>query len=221
MLRIGMTGMSTVLVAGPLTRLRHEVTLAETGAGTLVTDSLEWTSPCGPLGRVADSLVGRRLVLRVLANRARGLRDRAEELAAAPVVVGAAIVREGRLLVQQRAYPAECAGRWELPGGRVEPGETDAEALVRECREELGVEVVPGDQVGPDIPLPNGKVLRLLAARLADPAAEPRPYDHQALSWSAAADLVDMDWLPADRVVVPDLRRLLAASGPAGAVAHS
>nr|WP_073487417.1 NUDIX domain-containing protein [Streptoalloteichus hindustanus] len=142
-------------------------------------------------------------------------------MAAAPVVVGAAVVRDGRLLAQQRAYPAEHAGQWELPGGRVEPGESDVEALVRECREELGVDVAPGPQVGPDIPLPGGKVLRILAAHLTDPAAEPTPYDHQAVRWLAAADLAGVDWLPADRVVVPALRRLLAPANPAEPTARS
>src|SRR5690606_41296970 len=67
----------------------------------------------------------------------------------------AAIVRAGRLLAQQRGYPDHLAGQWELPGGRVEPGETEVDALVRECVEELGVQVRVGDRVGPDVPLPD------------------------------------------------------------------
>src|SRR5215467_10554281 len=53
------------------------------------------------------------------------------------LVVGAAIIARGRLLAAQRADPPELAGGWELPGGKVEPGESDQEALVRECHEEL------------------------------------------------------------------------------------
>jgi 8-oxo-dGTP diphosphatase len=72
-----------------------------------------------------------------------------------------AIVRDGtgRLLLIQRGHDPE-AGRWSLPGGRVEPGETDAEALVREMREETGLMVVPGPLVGAvSRPGPGGSVL--------------------------------------------------------------
>jgi ADP-ribose pyrophosphatase YjhB (NUDIX family) len=60
-----------------------------------------------------------------------------------------AIVRDGdgRLLLVQRGHDPE-AGRWSLPGGRVEPGETDAQALTREMREETGLIVTPGLLVG-------------------------------------------------------------------------
>ena len=126
-----------------------------------------------------------------------------------PVVVGTAIVRDGLLLVQQRAYPAELAGLWELPGGRVEAGETDAEAVRRECREELGVEVVVGERVGPDVPLPGGKVLRVFAATLREGEAEPRAVEHRPLRGSPADELAELDWLPADRVLVPALRELV------------
>ena len=57
------------------------------------------------------------------------------------LVVGAAVVRHGRVLATRRTHPPEAAGRWELPGGKVEPGEGPADAVVREVREELGCEV--------------------------------------------------------------------------------
>lgn len=128
-----------------------------------------------------------------------------------PVVVAAAVVRDGRVLAQQRAYPPEAAGRWELPGGRVEPGESAADAVVRECREELGVDVVPGEQLGPDVPLPGGATLRVHLAHLARPGAIPRPVEHTALRWVSHPELADLDWLDADRAVLPDLAALLKA----------
>ncbi|MGH3784067.1 MAG: (deoxy)nucleoside triphosphate pyrophosphohydrolase [Pseudonocardiaceae bacterium] len=134
------------------------------------------------------------------------------------VVVATALVCAGRVLAQQRAYPPELAGRWELPGGRVEPGENAHEALVRECREELAVEVVPGEQLGPDVALPGGQVLRVHVARLAQPAATPVAVEHAALRWVDVTDLAELDWLDADRAILPDLEGLLRAErrGAAG-----
>lgn len=129
-------------------------------------------------------------------------------------MVGAAIVRRGLLLAQQRAWPPRDAGRWELPGGRVEPGESDVAALTRECVEELAVQVVVGGQVGHDVPLPGGRhTLRIYAAVLADPAAEPRAVEHAALRWLAAGELAAVDWLEADRVLLPQLLTLFGARG--------
>ncbi|QFU86293.1 (deoxy)nucleoside triphosphate pyrophosphohydrolase [Amycolatopsis sp. YIM 10] len=123
-------------------------------------------------------------------------------------VVGAAIVRDGKLLAQQRAWPADAAGKWELPGGRVEPDESEVDALRRECVEELDVAISVGERVGPDVPLPGGSVLRIYAALL-DAAAEPRAVEHRNLRWLGADELSDLDWLPADRVLIPDLVALL------------
>jgi 8-oxo-dGTP diphosphatase len=93
------------------------------------------------------------------------------------IIVGAAIVADGLVLGCERARPPEAAGRWEFPGGKVEPGEDEVEALVRECEEELGVVVAVGDRVGGDIPLAHGgALLRVWLARLV--SGEPRPLEH-------------------------------------------
>ncbi|MGH3449279.1 MAG: (deoxy)nucleoside triphosphate pyrophosphohydrolase [Haloechinothrix sp.] len=127
------------------------------------------------------------------------------------VIVGAAIVRAGSVLAAQRAYPDDLAGRWELPGGRVEPGESDAEALRRECREELAAEIVVGIRLGDDVDLPGGGVLRISSATLIDPSTEPVAVEHRALRWVTPGELGAVDWLPADRILVPALRDLLRA----------
>lgn len=133
------------------------------------------------------------------------------EVSSRQVVVGAAIVRAGRLLAQQRGYPDHLAGQWELPGGRVEPGETEVDALVRECVEELGVRVRVGDRVGPDVPLPDvGAVLRVYAATLADDRIEPTPREHRTVRWIATDELATLDWLRPDRLLIPHLRDLLS-----------
>ncbi|MFD5831239.1 (deoxy)nucleoside triphosphate pyrophosphohydrolase [Lentzea sp. NPDC060358] len=197
--------LSGVSAAGDFLELHTD--LVVTGAGTLVVDRVGWKSVRGVAGRFADATVARGIALRVLRKRSALLAARCAELREARVVVGAAIVRDGRLLAQQRSFPESHAGRWELPGGRVETGEKPEDALVRECVEELGVTVAVGAQVGPDVPLRRDLVLRIFAAELA--GGEPEALEHNAVRWCTADELAGVDWLPADRVLVPALQQLL------------
>jgi 8-oxo-dGTP diphosphatase len=131
------------------------------------------------------------------------------------VIVAAVIVTDGRVLGCERSAPPEAAGKWEFPGGKVEAGETDAEALVRECREELGVRVEVGERVGPDVPLAHGRaVLRVYVVRLLD-GDVPRALEHTAMRWLAADELDTVPWLPADRPIVAELPALLLRELPA------
>jgi 8-oxo-dGTP diphosphatase len=120
------------------------------------------------------------------------------------IVVGAAIIVGDRLLAAQRAEPPELAGRWEFPGGKVRAGEADQDALVRECREELGVAVKLGERVGGDWPVGATTVLRVWTAGLVE--GTPRPFVHLALRWLAAAELYDVAWLTADLPIVAAVR---------------
>lgn len=126
-------------------------------------------------------------------------------------VVAGAVIMAGRLLLAQRSYPSEVAGLWELPGGKVEEGETRAGALERELAEELGVEVLAGQQVGVGVPLRPDLVLVALTAALV--GGEPIPTEHTAVRWVDAAALrqmaADGDLVPADAVWVDDLAGLL------------
>lgn len=127
-------------------------------------------------------------------------------------VVAGAVIVGGRLLLAQRSYPPEVAGLWELPGGKVEEGETRARALERELAEELGVEVVAGQQVGVGVPLRPDLMLVALAATLV--GGEPRPAEHTAVRWVDADALRQMaaagELVPADAVWLDDLAGLLA-----------
>lgn len=132
---------------------------------------------------------------------------------ARPVVVGAALIRTGgdgrrQVLAACRAHPPALAGQWEFPGGKVEPGEDEQAALVRECREELGVEIEVGAWLG-EVTLPSGGPLRVyLGAVVAGP---PRVIVHTALRWLVADELADVAWIAADSPLVEALRPHLAA----------
>jgi 8-oxo-dGTP diphosphatase len=129
------------------------------------------------------------------------------------VIVAAIIISEGRVLACERSAPPEVAGRWEFPGGKVEPGETDEEALARECVEELGVRVEVGERVGPDVPLAHGRaVLRVFGVTLLD-GDEPRALEHTAMRWLGPDQLDTVRWLPADRPIVRALRSKLSSEG--------
>ncbi|HSK58644.1 MAG TPA: NUDIX domain-containing protein [Actinomycetospora sp.] len=127
------------------------------------------------------------------------------------IVVGAAVVRDGRVLAARRTRPAAAAGRWELPGGAVEPGEDERTALARELREELDLDVVVGDRVGPEVALPGERVLRVRVCRA---GGEPTPLEHDALQWVGPAELDGVDWLDADRAFLPAVAALLRRLGP-------
>jgi 8-oxo-dGTP diphosphatase len=108
------------------------------------------------------------------------------------VVVAGAVYDRGRLLAARRSAPPELAGRWELPGGKLEQGEGPEQALVRELREELGVEARPVERIPGEWPLSPGYVLQVWTARLL--SGEPRPLeDHDELRWLGPDEIHTVD----------------------------
>jgi len=195
--------------------LTHARRFTATGEGTLVEERIDAeTGVPGVRGRLLDRVLRRRV--------GRAMRSHLDAYAAAAErraldvlqVVGAAILDEGRVLVAQRSG-GPYDGLWEFPGGKVEPGESDLSALVRECREELGVDVLPQGFLGEVLldgsvagGAPGTSTLRVWWATLA--AGAPHAHEHSALRWVAADELAGLDWIAADRPLLPAVRALLA-----------
>ena len=117
-------------------------------------------------------------------------------------VVGAAIVRDGKVLCAKRDAKRQLAGHWEFPGGKVEPGESEREALVREIREELGCEVRVGEHVCTSEYEYDFAIVRLSVYLCALVSGEPAVSEHQELRWAAPHEMPALTWPPADRDAV-------------------
>ena len=129
------------------------------------------------------------------------------------IVVAGALITDGALLIAQRERPPELAGLWELPGGKVAPGETEQAALMRELREELGVAVTVGARIGADVSLTAAMTLRAYVVTQTGGTAA--PHDHRALRWVNADELAEVNWVPADAAWLPALAAAIADSaGP-------
>jgi 8-oxo-dGTP diphosphatase len=130
------------------------------------------------------------------------------------LVAAAVVLRGGRVLLSQRKRGSHLEGAWELPGGKVEPDEDPRDAVVRELREELGVEVVAGDIFEVTFHrYPEKSVLLLFyEAALAPGSPEPRPLDVADVKWASADELHDDAFPPADVAILAKLRARLRAS---------
>lgn len=111
-------------------------------------------------------------------------------------VVGAAIIRDGRVLVCRRTTPPAAAGLWEFPGGKVEPGESPEHAIVREVAEELQLDITVTGWLDGASPIGTTHELVVAIATAAEGRAQPT--EHDAISWLGADELDDVEWLAPD-----------------------
>jgi len=127
-------------------------------------------------------------------------------------VVGAAIVRERRVLAARRRTPANLAGLWEFPGGKVEPGEAESAAVVRECREELGVSVAVEGQLGRAL-IGENLELVLYAATLTK-GQPTSSATHDLLRWLAMDELATVQWLEPDNKLLNAVEQHVSRRSP-------
>jgi 8-oxo-dGTP diphosphatase len=127
------------------------------------------------------------------------------------LVSAAVLVEGGRVLLTQRKRGSHLEGAWEFPGGKVEPGEDPRDALVRELREEIGVDAIAGEPVEVTFHrYPEKAVLLLFFATARAPGSpDPRAIDVADLRWAAAGELDDALFPPADVPVLAKVRAML------------
>lgn len=121
-------------------------------------------------------------------------------------VVAAIIRHNGRILATQRGY-GDYKDGWEFPGGKIEPGETSEQALVREIREELAMTVEVERHIV-DVSYDYPKFHLEMACFLCSIAkGTPHLLEHEAAKWLEPAEIDTVDWLPADVLVVDALKQ--------------
>ncbi|KTR78164.1 hypothetical protein NS234_04355 [Microbacterium oxydans] len=121
-------------------------------------------------------------------------------------VVAAIIESEGLILACRRRPEKAAGGKWEFPGGKVEPGEAPAEALTREIREELDTPIRISGPLRTDDTTVGDNIIRLtcMRAQLLGPAPT-HSSDHDSLRWMPLSELATLDWAAPDRPAVAEL----------------
>ena len=122
-------------------------------------------------------------------------------------VVCALILKNNKFLITRRKSDKSLGGYWEFPGGKTESGETDIEALKREIREELGIEIYNLSYFTENFHEYEKFKIRLVAYKCQTDSEPNKLVDHDAFEWSRLSDIEEKELAPADR---PILRKLLA-----------
>lgn len=120
------------------------------------------------------------------------------------------IERDGKLLIGHRLPKGEMGNRWEFPGGKVDEGETPEMAIVREFREEMGIDVVPGEHIATvSFTNKNGPV-ELLAYRISIPPDAPiRLTEHSEIGWATIDEIRKLHFVDSDRLLLPFVEKAI------------
>ena len=136
-----------------------------------------------------------------------------EPEAAQKVAVGVVADSQGRLLIGERPQGKAYAGKWEFPGGKVELGETLFEALVREFREELNLQVEAAHALFSCVHAYPDREVELHFWQVTDYRGEPRGVEGQNLRWVHSDDLASVNFLEGNRALLEKICALVW-SGP-------
>lgn len=121
-------------------------------------------------------------------------------------VVAAIIEREGQILACRRRPQKAAGGKWEFPGGKVEPGEAPADALIREIQEELETSIRVEEVLRTDDTAVGDSIIRLTCMRVQLLGRAPtQSSDHDSLRWMAPSELATLDWAAPDLPAVIEL----------------
>ncbi len=113
-------------------------------------------------------------------------------------VVAAILERDGKILLAQRPAHADQPGMWEFAGGKLEPGESQPQALRRELHEELGIEAIVGQYVASHQREVSGRIIHLHAWHVPDYQGELHAHEHQQLVWCLPEEALTYPLAPAD-----------------------
>jgi 8-oxo-dGTP diphosphatase len=190
--------------------LVHTRQFSATGAGTLVHEQVDWdTALPGVLGGLVDQTVLRRRIV-------RGMQAYLDAYSAAAArraldvtqVVGAALVDDRRRVLVAQRGSGPLAGLWEFPGGKVEPGETPQQALVRELREELQIEATVGSELARyEHEYPSGSRVHLLFFAIPAYTGQLKGLVFEQIQWTDIHRLPSLDFLDGDFDFVRRLAR--------------
>jgi 8-oxo-dGTP diphosphatase len=122
-------------------------------------------------------------------------------------VAAAVICQEGMVLITRRAIGEKLAGMWEFPGGKLEPGETPQTCIVRELREELGVESVADGILTTSVFTYPGGAIELIAVTVALGSTAFTLQVHDRAEWVKPQDLLGYDLAPADIPIAEEIIR--------------
>ena len=124
-------------------------------------------------------------------------------------VICSSLQHKDRVLATARGY-GQYKGMWEFPGGKLEAGETSQQAIVREIKEELDVEISVGDLIQtieydyPDFHLSMDCFWAEISA------GQILPKEALAAKWLSKDNLFDVEWLPADLLIIPKIKEMIA-----------
>ena len=114
------------------------------------------------------------------------------------MVTAGILLKDTRVFIAKRRSTGRLPGKWEFPGGKVEPGETPEQGLRRELSEELEIEAIVGNCLGENVHRYNFGTVRILFYRVYWDGGEMRSRDHEGYAWAPLDQLMNYDFAPAD-----------------------